>query len=387
MIDKIKIKGLLSFGWEETVLELKPLNVLIGPNGSGKSNLLDVLLVLRNVPDDVQAPFRQGGSSEWINKEGVKGQIANIEMEFKTPGVEQSLCYRIGLSSQDVHMMVREETLRNLNEGSDLYLLKIKDGRGSITTSSQETTARLLAQTVREKFDPLQSVLSQRYEPNIYPEMAKTGDYFKSFHFYPNWIFGKNNPLRTSQKVDLPNQSLMMDFQNFGLRYSKLRKDIKTKALILEYLRKIYEGVEALEISVESNTVQLFLQEENQTFPATRLSDGTLRWISLITILCDPTPPPLICIEEPELGLHPDLIVTLADLLQEASQRTQLIVTTHSEVLVDALNDNPEAIVVCEKEQGATTFKRLSKEALSAWLKDYSLGQLWRDGEIGGNRW
>lgn len=284
-------------------------------------------------------------------------------------------------------MMVREETLRNLNEGSDLYLLKIKDGRGSITTSSQETTARLLAQTVREKFDPLQSVLSQRYEPNIYPEMAKTGDYFKSFHFYPNWIFGKNNPLRTSQKVDLPNQSLMLDFQNFGLRYSKLRKDIKTKALILEYLRKIYEGVEALEISVESNTVQLFLQEENQTFPATRLSDGTLRWISLITILCDPTPPPLICIEEPELGLHPDLIVTLADLLQEASQRTQLIVTTHSEVLVDALNDNPEAIVVCEKEQGATTFKRLSKEALSAWLKDYSLGQLWRDGEIGGNRW
>jgi predicted ATPase len=87
------------------------------------------------------------------------------------------------------------------------------------------------------------------------------------------------------------------------------------------------------------------------------------------------------------MGLHPDLLPPLARLLQEASERMQLIVTTHSDVLVDALTDTPESVIVCEKHEGSTTMRRLNKEGLSAWLEKYSLGQLWRSGEIGGNRW
>jgi len=68
MIEKITIKGLLSFGWEETVFDLKPLNVLIGPNGSGKSNLIEIFKILQSVPKDVHTPFRKkGGSKEWIH--------------------------------------------------------------------------------------------------------------------------------------------------------------------------------------------------------------------------------------------------------------------------------------------------------------------------------
>jgi predicted ATPase len=74
--------------------------------------------------------------------------------------------------------------------------------------------------------------------------------------------------------------------------------------------------------------------------------------LCLLAILCDPEPPPLVCIEEPELGLHPDILPKLADLLVSASERTQLIVTTHSSLLVDAMTDRPESIVVCEKHQG-----------------------------------
>lgn len=87
------------------------------------------------------------------------------------------------------------------------------------------------------------------------------------------------------------------------------------------------------------------------------------------------------------MGLHPDLMPRLADLLRDASKRMQLIVTTHSDVLVDALTATPEAIIVCEKVEGATTTRRLSQSALSEWLQKYSLGELWRSGEIGGNRW
>ena len=121
--------------------------------------------------------------------------------------------------------------------------------------------------------------------------------------------------------------------------------------------------------------------------PATHLSDGTLRYLCLLTILCHPNPPPLICIEEPELGMHPDIIPTIAEMLVEASTRTQLIVTTHSDTLIDALNDTPESVVVCEKDENGTSMKRLDKKELAKWLEKYTLGQLWREGEIGGNRW
>jgi predicted ATPase len=95
----------------------------------------------------------------------------------------------------------------------------------------------------------------------------------------------------------------------------------------------------------------------------------------------------LVCIEEPELGLHPDILPTVAELLIDASHRMQLIVTTQSDILVDALTETPEAILVCEKHDGSTTMKRLKKEDLSAWLEKYALGELWRMGEIGGKRW
>jgi predicted ATPase len=133
--------------------------------------------------------------------------------------------------------------------------------------------------------------------------------------------------------------------------------------------------------------LSLFEHGLNQPISATRLSDGTLRYLCLLAILCHPELPPLVCIEEPEIGLHPDILPAVAKLLVEASRRTQLIVTTHSDALVDALTDTPEAIVVCEKHEGSTTMRRLEKAALEDWLKDYSLGQLWQKGELGGNRW
>lgn len=134
--------------------------------------------------------------------------------------------------------------------------------------------------------------------------------------------------------------------------------------------------------------VDVHLEEKDRfTTPAVRLSDGTLRWISLLTILLHPAPPALVCIEEPELGLHPDVIGPLAKLLLQASERMQLIVTTHSDVLVDALSEQPDAVIVCEKSNGSTTLTRLSPGDLADWLESYQLGELWRKGEIGGNRW
>jgi len=118
-----------------------------------------------------------------------------------------------------------------------------------------------------------------------------------------------------------------------------------------------------------------------------RDSPTGLRWLSLLTILLNPKPPPLVCIEEPELGLHPDMIQPLAKLLLSASERMQLIVNTHSDDLVDELSGDPSAVIVCEKNSGSSTLTRLDAAHLSDWLERYQLGQLWRTGEIGENRW
>ena len=158
----------------------------------------------------------------------------------------------------------------------------------------------------------------------------------------------------------------------------------------MERLKNADESIEDFFASVSGGTIQLFLQYAGlkSPVPAARLSDGTVRYLCLLAVLCHPAPPPLVCLEEPDLGLHPDLLPSLAELLVEASHRMQLIVTTHSDVLVDGLTKVPEAVIVCEKRNGSTVMSRRTSDELAKWLKeDYGLGQLWRSGEIGGNRW
>jgi predicted ATPase len=157
---------------------------------------------------------------------------------------------------------------------------------------------------------------------------------------------------------------------------------------VVEHLRDLYDGLDDFDVRIKGGTVEVFLTEGDFTIPASRLSDGTLRYLCLLAILCDPDPPPLVCIEEPELGLHPDMLPKLADLMVAASEKTQLVVTTHSDVLVDAMTDNPESVVVVEKHDGKTEARRLEKnDELQKWLEKYRLGQLWMRGELGGTRW
>ena len=191
------------------------------------------------------------------------------------------------------------------------------------------------------------------------------------------------------QKTDLPEDFLLENAANLGLVLNNLLNNPKMKREFIEKLHLFYDAVDDISTRIQGGTVQVFIHEKgvHEPIPATRLSDGTLRYMCLLSILCHPAPPPVICIEEPELGLHPDILPTIADLLKEASKRTQLIVTTHSDALVSALSDTPEAVLVCERNESGTTLRRLDGAGLQSWLNDYSLGELWRMGEIGGNRW
>ena len=241
----------------------------------------------------------------------------------------------------------------------------------------------------REDLSPEQSVLSQRKDPDQYPEITYLGNQFANLRLYREWNLGRYTAPRMPQKADLPDDFLLEDASNLGLVLNDLQNRSGTRRVLLEKFRQCYEGIEDITTKVQGGTVQIFVHEKglNQPIPATRLSDGTLRYLCLLTLLCHPTPPPLLCIEEPELGLHPDILTTVAELLVEASQRTQLIVTTHSDVLVSALTDTPESVVVFEHDDTGTHPRRLEAARLKQWLEKYSLGELWRMGELGGTRW
>ena len=153
----------------------------------------------------------------------------------------------------------------------------------------------------------------------------------------------------------------------------------------MSFSNVFFPRFERMSTKVSGGSIQFYLHETGfgSPIPATRLSDGTIRFVALLATLLAPSLPPLICIDEPELGLHPDAVSLLAALLIEASERTQLIVVTHSDALVSALTEQPDAIVACERAGAGTTLRRLDPGKLSHWLKDFRLGDLWRMGELG----
>ena len=386
LLRRIALQNLLSFGPDETMLELGPLNLVIGPNGSGKSNLIAAIGLLQAAPRDLAAPIGEGGGiGGWLHERS-SVRTGSINAVVDLPGRSGALHYCLSVEEQLHRFRVRMESVADVEpangQGSGRAHYVYSDGTGTLVP--RNGAKRLLAV---EDVDPRQSVFSQLKDPQTFPEITDLGKSFGRIRIYRERPFGRRIPLRLPQPADLPNRILAEDTSNLGLVLNRLRLTPPVKKRLLDAARKLYAGITDFDVIVEGGTVQVFLEEDGITVPAVRLSDGTLHYLCLLAILCHDDPPPLVCIEEPELGLHPDIMPTLAALLREASTRCQLLVTTHSDVLVDAFTDEPERVIICEKHEGRTALRRLNQNDLARWLARYSLGELWMKGEIGGSRW
>jgi len=393
LIKHIRASNILSFGPNGLDLPLGSLNILIGPNGSGKSNFIELFSLLRSTPrntdssDNLQGAIRRGGGVlEWIWK-GNPGAEAFVEAILPNPSSYYPIRHKLTFYAENQRFRIADEVVENESakpgESQPYFYYKYQRGRPVVNINKQQR------ELTRETIEPDHSILAQRRDPDTYPELSFVGNTYEKIRLYREWCFGRNTILREPQMADLRNDRVEEDFSNLGLYLNRLGKDPRAKRALILALRDLYEGLEGYEVIIEGGTVQVFFSENifSSTIPATRLSDGSLRYLCLLAILLDPTPPPLICIEEPELGMHPDMLPKIADLLMEASERTQIIVTTHSDILVDAMSDQPECVLVCEKHEGQTTIKHLEAATLKPWLEHYRLGQLWSKGEIGGNRW
>jgi predicted ATPase len=380
LIEKIRLLNVLSFG--EKVLEkyrnkpernrlmrpylhgeeieLLPLNVIIGQNASGKSNFIDVIKLLRSLPQDkglINLISKSGGINEWIWK-GVKTNDF-LEIEVQISWLFQLTTYKIRIV----------EALQRLGIESEQIIEK-----GHTVNRNRTTKAE----------DSILSVNETNYRGASYSTVRAA---FLNLAIYSDLQITRKSEIRSPKPSDALNDFLAEDGSNLALILDNLNYRGK-KPEIMRNLQKFYPQFTDYLTTTQGGTIQLHLREgDYNPISAYRLSDGTLRYLCLLAILCHPEPPPLICIEEPETGLHPDILPTIAELMKEASQRTQLIVTTHSDILVSAFSDMPEAVLVCEKDEDGTHFKRLEAEKLKAWLDEYSLGDLWLKGEIGGTRW
>ncbi|MGE0883325.1 MAG: AAA family ATPase [Blastocatellales bacterium] len=389
LLSEIRLRNVLSYGPGSSPIPLGNLNVLIGPNGSGKSNLIEAVALLRLVPlDNLRNTISRegGGVSEWIWKGNPKAE-ATIEALFTNPTKPESpLRHTIAFRAENQTFRLTREVIEKKKDpvaSNTLpsFFYRWENGNPVMSQGGQQRSLS------RESVEADKSILAQRRDPENYPELSYIANAYEKIRVYREWSFGRNSIFRVPQKADARNDRLEEDFSNLGLFINRLRQKPKAKRAILTALSDLYEGLNDFDVSVEGGTVQVFFTEGEFTIPATRLSDGTLRYLCLLAILCDPTPPPLICIEEPELGLHPDILPKVADLLIAASERTQLIVTTHSDILVDAMTERPESILICEKHQGQTEMRRLDGQKLAVWLESYRLGELWTRGELGGTRW
>ena len=389
-IQSITPRNILSFAPDTEPIELGPLNVLIGPNGSGKSNLLEVIGLLRATTTDIWLPMRRrGGVLRWSwNHETAINSSINVSCH--PPALRDAplakllypdlVRYSVEFTPSIFAPELVNEQISEVNVG----------GEETTLASRSNTTATILASNTQEAVNVVKekSLLAQFRDPKHLPSLSRLGDFFSAIRIYGYWIYGSKSPVRYPQPLDLESSYLAEDLSNLTTVVSRAGWDSQMRRVFIRYLQSFYPDAEDIEFIENQETLAIFLHERvlSRPIPATLLSDGTLRWITLLAILLDPAPPSVVCIEEPDLGLHPDMMPTLAELLRNASERTQLIVTTHSEALVDALSDTPESIVVCEKHEGATRMKRLDPGPLTEWLEKYTLGQLWSSGEIGGNR-
>jgi len=380
----LHLKNLLSF--KDMALDLRPLNVIIGPNASGKSNLIDAIGLLRAAPTDLAAAIRLGGPvSEWIWKRA-QGEDVVIGASVT---LQRKLQYRLKFGAAAGAFEVIEEGLEPGDESPEGDPLAFFSRGGKHLTVAEPISGQT-GRTDREQTldSASQSALKFLNSPLIYPEAASVGAAFTSIRIYRGWDTSPISVMRRGVPANVVGDELVHDGSNVALVLNQIEATPERER-IEHYLRQVVDGFEQLFTTVREGAVVLRVKERGLGLtPAARLSDGTLRFLCLMTALFHPEPPPLICIEEPEIGLHPDALQLVAEALREAAEHTQIIVTTHSEALVDALGQGPEAVIVFEKDfDNRTQLRRLETKKLEKWLERYRLGELWRRGEIGGNRW
>ena len=390
MIKKIEIENFRSF--RKTEIELKGLNVLIGPNGCGKSNFLDIFDIVHRASQKnlSKAIVDRGGFDiikfndlfPYVDSLSLKLFISNLIYSF-------SLKEKTGSSVPIVDfekLTLIEEATDASDKSSEFDLLSRNTSEAEFFDKFNNINTYITSSN--QYFKENELIISAVYNSESNSEISNLKFWISNWRLYKSIPVNHDAVVRRPQLL-VPGDWLSSNGDNLFSVFHYIRNDhIDIWEEIIEILQTFYPSFDNITIPSggAAGNIMLCLKEkindDSNNFYANQLSDGTIRLLSLLAILMHPYPPSLICIDEPETSMHPDWLHLLAELMQKASEKTQLIVATHSPELISRLK--PEEVIVIEKEKGETTMKRLEEKELSKWLKDYTLGELWTSGHIGG---
>ena len=370
-ISHISISGFKSIR-ELRDFELRDLNIIIGANGAGKSNFIQVFHLLMNMTRQNFQKFVQenGGADNFLHN----GPKHTSEIRIKLtlgPNWPFYQFYRGKLTPTVNETFLLEETI-----SSDRY--------PSFSPPSRESSLRDWQASENDEI-PINGWSPSRNEGGdiLIPS-------WMVYHFHDTSLTAK---MRRSEIIE-DNERLRGNGDNIAPFLLRLKEDEALRSHyreIVQAIRLVMPFFDDFRLDVkrfgEAEKVRLSWQQKGSDFPMQpyHLSDGSIRFICLATVLLQPNPPSLIVIDEPELGLHPEAIAILAELIQAAAKKTQLVVATQSPLLLNAFA--LEDIVVMNREDGQSRFARLNADDFGEWLREYSLGELWAKNVIdGGSR-
>jgi len=360
-IEKLTIEGFKSIK-ELTDFPLKPLNIMIGGNGCGKSNLVSFFRMIRNM--------MKRNLQVYIPKNG--GIEAHLFMGSK---VTERIIGKIFFEKYRYEFKLEPTTNNRLiiiDERFDsIKPDRVRDALPAFSAGGFEETK--LVEAIHE--GPGDDIPSE-----IYPTIMNWGLY----HFHDTSDTAKiKRPcaINHNERLDEDGGNLAAFlyplYQKYDASYRKIRDVVRLAAPFFDdfHLRPLINNPEQIQLEWKQ-------KHWEQPLLASQLSDGTLRFICLVTALLQLRSSSTIIIDEPELGLHPYAISVLANLIKQASSETQIIVATQSSTLLEYFD--PGDIIVIDREQECSIFKRLEPDQLKEWLEEYTLGELWQKNIFGG---
>lgn len=354
-IDKLTIEGFKSI--RKLDFDLKPLNVLIGANGAGKSNFISFFRLLRELIGQrlqVAVQATEGGADACLFMGPKVTKQFSAKLCFGNNGYEFSL-----VPTPDNRFVFAEENV--VFNGAITW-------RHSFSGGHPESTLKNLKDT-------------QPTWGRFYDAISD----WNVYHFHDTSL-SAGVRRQTAINDDL---ALRPDASNLAAYLFRLRKTAQESYRqirdIVRLAAPFFDDFVLRPVSANPEMIQLEWQQRDSghLFRASQLSDGTLRFICLATALLQPVRPATILFDEPELGLHPYALALLGNLFKQAAKpQQQIIISTQSAILLNEFE--PEDVVVVERHQGESTFRRLDAADFSDWLAEYTLGELWQKNVLGG---
>jgi predicted ATPase len=400
MIASIKLNNFFSFN--NCKVDFSPgENILVGINGVGKSNLLKAIKLLKEGISGIG--FKDlivgnwGGFDAIFNYSNNDNDVISIEYELDFNVIKkygfnftENVFYNISIKKVPfTSNFYIEERISQPKDDQRSPWLYLDISNGSGVALMKENRNKKTALVKYSGLDPQSSALFKDItDPDRYFALSTIRKAIADIVVYD---YIDTTPSSKIRKPVIPTteNKLLSDGSNLPQVLNTLNINDKSNfRIIKKLLQDINESYSNFDFNYIGGNIELMLEEQNlnKSIHVTHISDGTLRFLCLLSILYNDKRGSLVCIDEPEVGLHPDMVLTVTNAIKHAANSSQIFVATHSENLLN--NFSLSSVRVFEKnEKNSTCVNSFSENDFKDWYENFSVGKMWRQGDIGGNRY